>query len=181
MALFDNIRSDIRRAVKSMSFLAGIMITLISTVFSRFVDIGEASDSSEILLPVIATIPFAVSFVDEVKSGFIKSYLSRTTRKKYIISKLIAAAFSGGLVTLSFAGGLWAMVGFVLASATMNRYIAYSAPFILYYVLVILHERYFPAFDFLSPNEWSFREYTVLAILLSVGFALYARRKLYDT
>ena len=51
-------------------------------------------------------------------------------------------------------GGLWALAGLALSSLMESRYIAYGAPFILYYVLIILHERYFDRLYILYPKEW---------------------------
>jgi hypothetical protein len=57
---------------------------------------------------------------------------------------------------LFFSGAFWSLVGFTLAAVTMNKYMAYASPFILYYVLIILNERYFPSLYVLYPKEWLF-------------------------
>jgi hypothetical protein len=57
-------------------------------------------------------------------------------------------------LTLFFSGAFWSLTGFTLASVTMSRYMAYASPFVLYYVLIILHERYFSDFFILYPKEW---------------------------
>ena len=57
---------------------------------------------------------------------------------------------------LFFSGALWSLLGFTFAALTMSRYIAYASPFIIYYVLIILHERYFEALYVLYPKEWLF-------------------------
>lgn len=51
-------------------------------------------------------------------------------------------------------GSLWSLIGALLASITMSRYIAYASPFILYYVLVILNERYIKNLYVLNPQIW---------------------------
>lgn len=53
-----------------------------------------------------------------------------------------------------FSGVLWSVVGLALSSASGSRYMAYSAPFIIYYVLIILNERYFPSLYVIYPKEW---------------------------
>lgn len=58
--------------------------------------------------------------------------------------------------TLLFSGAFWSLVGFTFAAATQSRYMAYASPFILYYVLIILHERYFEGLYVLYPKEWLF-------------------------
>ena len=57
-----------------------------------------------------------------------------------------------GLYFLS--GGLWALVGMTASTWMESRYIAYAAPFVLYYVLIMLYERYFPTFYVLDPRAW---------------------------
>lgn len=57
-------------------------------------------------------------------------------------------------LTVFLSGTFWSLTGFTLASLTMSRYMAYAAPFVIYYVLIILHERYFEDFYILYPKEW---------------------------
>jgi hypothetical protein len=51
-------------------------------------------------------------------------------------------------------GWLWASVGSLLANITLSKYMAYVAPFVIYYVLVILSERYFHSIYVINPEEW---------------------------
>lgn len=51
-------------------------------------------------------------------------------------------------------GALWSLVGGLFASVTMSKYMAYASPFIFYYVLVILSQRYFTDIYVLNPQEW---------------------------
>lgn len=53
-----------------------------------------------------------------------------------------------------FAGALWASIGTLLANISLSRYMAYASPFVFFYVLVILQERYFRELYILSPKEW---------------------------
>ena len=55
-----------------------------------------------------------------------------------------------GLYYLS--GGLWALVGMTASTWMESRYIAYASPFVLYYVLIMLYERYSPTFYVLDPR-----------------------------
>lgn len=52
-------------------------------------------------------------------------------------------------------GSLWALVGNLISLAARNRYLTYAAPFILYYVLTVFQERYYPKYSFLSPRQWA--------------------------
>jgi len=51
-------------------------------------------------------------------------------------------------------GCFWSLIGALLATLTMSKYMAYASPFILYYMLVILSERYFKDLYVLNPQEW---------------------------
>lgn len=51
-------------------------------------------------------------------------------------------------------GGFWALLGLAMSTLMESKFIAYASPFILYYLLVILHERYFTSLFVLSPKEW---------------------------
>lgn len=57
-----------------------------------------------------------------------------------------------GLLFLN--GGLWAVVGMTMSTIMESKYIAYASPFIVYYLLVILYERYFPDAWLLYPKNW---------------------------
>lgn len=96
-------------------------------------------------------------------------------------------------VLLGCSGMLWALVGLALSAVTMSKYIAYAAPFILYYVLIILHERYFEDFLVLYPKEWMNPSLNwplgawgivvllaVLAAAFALAFAVTAHRRLID-
>jgi hypothetical protein len=152
--------------------------------------------------------------------------------KPYITGKLVACAFSGGLVlllgillaygisaliftpmelalaageiaqpyfaqlllkcaTLFFSGAFWSLAGFTFAALTQSKYMAYASPFILYYVLIILHERYFKDFYVLYPKEWLFPSEAwtlggfgvilllmILSVVMGLWFTLAAERRL---
>lgn len=53
-----------------------------------------------LLLPILATIPFADSFYSDNKSGFDKNILIRTSKFNYLRAKYIAVFISGGAVFL---------------------------------------------------------------------------------
>lgn len=107
------------------------------------------------------------------------------TAQPYFAQLLLKAA------TLFFSGAFWSLVGFTFASATMSRYMAYASPFILYYVLIILNERYFEKLYVLYPKEWLFPseawvlgDFGVILLLLelcivmSLCFTIVAKRRL---
>ncbi len=58
------------------------------------------------------------------------------------------------LLLCGVSGGFWSIIGMLLATITSSRYMAYSSPFILYYVHIILYERYFDNLYVFYPKEW---------------------------
>ena len=154
-----------------------------------------SSQPMALALPILCALPYTAAFLDDVKSGFIKAYLPRTTVTRYITSQALACAISGGLalfmgilvayglaallllpleamrdylleppgyflqlletLVMFFASGaFWALVGLTFATLTNSRYMAYASPFVLFYLLVILYERYFDKLYILYPREW---------------------------
>lgn len=51
-------------------------------------------------------------------------------------------------------GSLWASVGALFANISLSKYMAYASPFVFFYVLVILCERYFRKIYVINPEEW---------------------------
>lgn len=60
----------------------------------------------------------------------------------------------GRFLLLFLSGALWALVGACLATLTMSYYVAYASPFVFFYVLVILAERYARGGYMMNPKEW---------------------------
>ena len=78
--------------------------------------------------------------------------------------------------------GLWATVGMLLSVWMESRYIAYAAPFVVCYLLVILHERYFPTLTILSPKHWLSEGQLLLMTVITLGamvlFIISSKRRL---
>lgn len=69
------------------------------------------------------------------------------------LHRLTVAYF--GLCFLFFlCGSFWSLVGMTASIVTDSVYVAFAAPFILYYMLVILTSRYFPSLYTLNPQQW---------------------------
>ena len=206
---------DIKRAIFGRPFLiafGGMVLCLLIGAFSDALSVFRMEDgyvlygyhrelllnalSSDIILfavPILAAIPYTTAFTDDVKSGYLKPYLTRTSVTRYILGKGIGAAVSGGLVLVLgiltalgifmlvfspmevygeyavesripdivlrcflffLSGAMWASVGLLCSSLTQNVYLAYAAPFIFYYVLIILQERYFRTTFMLNPKNY---------------------------
>jgi len=212
---FTVLTTDLRRAILSRSFVLALLGMALCVLFGALnemlsvfkmerptvlygfhEDLFQTALRSDIILlvvPLLAAIPFAAAFVEDVKSGYLKQCLPRTTTTRYLVGKSVSCALSGGLAILGGAllgfllftlifspmeiyvdfaipsrmgeigfsllllflsGALWASVGLLLSTLTMNAFLAYASPFILYYVLVIMQERYFRAAFMLNPKNY---------------------------
>lgn len=147
------------------------------------------SDTAIPFIPMAAVLPFAGSFVEDVKSKFARFFCIRSGWMGYLGSRLMVCFLSGALTVVcgailawgsaalmllprseagevergiltetlwlyALSGGFWAVVGLSLSTLMESKYISYASPFVLYYLLVILHERYTPALYVLDPAEW---------------------------
>jgi ABC-type transport system involved in multi-copper enzyme maturation permease subunit len=246
------IKSNIKQALYNKVFLIGvasvciaIFIASLESVLNTFplTDFAESGFQAEIflkalqsdmiclILPILCTLPFAASFLDEMKSGYVKFYLIRTNTDRYIIGKILGNAFAGALTLFlgillaygvcllvnlvlgaspvhgvyalffgkvlekaflfALSGAFWATVGMTFATITNNKYMAYASPFIIFYLLIILYERYFDTFYVLYPKEWlspsdawvwgNAGVMLLLAVLIMAGsfvFLIVARRRI---
>jgi len=213
--------SNLKQAIFSWPFLAATLGTALVLLLSCTQDIFQSFRTSGLLpfdyhsdlvlqalsgsamtlvFPILAALPYTAAIADDVKSGFLKEYLPRTSVGKYLSGKVAACAVSGGLalvagmliawgaLALAFlpreaapavmkaadgsilptpispiwgrfllyfaSGALWATVGMLFANLTGSRYMAYASPFVIFYVLIILYERYFDFLYVLYPKEW---------------------------
>ena len=206
---------------------------LLSPGFHSDLIIGAlSSEAMALALPILAALPYTASFIDDVKSGFIKEYLPRTTVPRYIAGKAVGCAVSGGLtlslgifIAYGFAalmflpmeaypkagetvpdyfgnlmetalmffasGAFWSLTGMTFAALTDSKYMAYASPFVLFYLLIILYERYFDKLFVLYPREWlnpsskwMFGKIGVavllieFSVLMALAFAYAAKRRL---
>ena len=211
-----NLNAEVKQSFHNLKFLVAlvgvvttILLSSIDKIISAFradsllpygyhaslILLALSSDAVTLMVPIVCALPYTTSFLDDVKSGFVKEYLPRTNIKSYIVSKIIACALSGGAVLAigvafayamsaltftpmeaalktgkipvnylaeivgktaicMFSGAFWSVLGMTFAALTNSRYMAYASPFVVYYVLIILHERYFPNFFVLYPKEW---------------------------
>ena len=167
---------------------------------------GLDSELFQISVPVLSSIPYSTAWLNEYQSGFIKEYLPRCGKNAYILGKFLACGISGGallafasfirqwlgkeegitgnLLLLFLSGMFWAVVSATLAAAANSRYVAYGGAFVLYYVLVIVYERYFKTLYCLYPIEWYAPKHTwvlgdtgiilmLLGMLLVIGIVYY--------
>lgn len=62
--------------------------------------------------------------------------------------------FLQNLLLIFCIGMFWALFGMLMSIVTNSKYMAYISPFILYYVLIIMCERYFKSCYVFYPAEW---------------------------
>lgn len=163
---------DLKRAFLSKGFLTGLVLQTLILFVS-----GANTNLFYMSVPVLCSFPYATAWLADYQNGFLRLYLSRTSRGCYIGGKILACAISGGavlalagriyiafgpekqteeihLILFFLSGMLWSVLSAVLAAWSDNRYIAYGGGFVLYYLLIILHERYFNKLYCLYPLEW---------------------------
>ena len=58
------------------------------------------------------------------------------------------------IVCYGLSGGLWASFGAVSANISQSKYTAYITPFVAYYVLIMVCDRYLTWLYVLDPREW---------------------------
>jgi hypothetical protein len=167
----NSFETDMRRAVCNMNFVIGALIEIF---ILRKCSIND--DIFIMSIPIIATLPYSTSWINDYKSGFIKEYLPRCGLMSYIAGRYMACSISGGavvgvaawiyslgkegkasginVVLIFVSGMLWAAVATTLSAVSGSRYIAYGGSFVIFYVLVIMYERYFDELYCLYPEEW---------------------------
>lgn len=173
----NSFETDLKRAFFSVNFAAGLLIECFILWRSGF-----SSELFRMSVPVMVSIPYSTAWLDEYQNGFVKEYLPRCGKVSYILGKFFACGMSGGAllsasvflvrqleageneagnIFLIFLSGMfWAVVSAALAAAANSRYVAYGGAFVLYYMLVILYERYFQSLYCLYPVEWYAPEHT---------------------
>lgn len=173
----NSFETDVKRAFCSVNFIVGLLMECVILFQS-----GLESQLFQISVPVLTSIPYSTAWLSEYQSGFIKEYLPRSGRTPYILGKFLACGISGGaLLTMAcficvetgnqeeiainylllfLSGMFWAVVSATLAAAANSRYVAYGGAFVLFYMLVILYERYFENLYCLYPVEWYAPEHT---------------------
>lgn len=177
---------------ESLISLFPLTSLLSSHYHTEFVLIALRSETLAPFIPILAVLPYAASYIDDLKSKFARAFLIRADYITYLISRILVCFLSGGLVItagtllawgasallflpmekaaealseatilllktcvlLFLNGGLWAVVGMTMSTIMESKYIAYASPFIVYYLLVILYERYFPNAWLLYPKNW---------------------------
>lgn len=85
----------------------GNLITLFRSTdllnFNTHIDLIMSAMGGEAIalaLPIISALPYTTAYVDDTKSGYIKVHLPRIGVDRYVASKALSCALSGGLAIL---------------------------------------------------------------------------------
>ena len=156
---------------------------LISTIFSG----GLAMLAGALLLILLLAVVFKP--MEEPRAQALEVFAF--DYDTYLLDLRLQLA--GRVLLLFLSGCFWSCVGGFFACLILNKYMAYAAPFILYYVLIILEERYFSAFNMLNPKLWmnplltgagtvgSMALFvTELTLLMAVAYGLVMTRRMKD-
>ena len=102
------------------------------------------------LVPILVTIPYAITYYTDYKKGIVRNYYSRTNKKNYIVAKFLAVFVSGGTVAvlplviyLLATSAVLPSFAIINGEMTCNgngmwSYILYSHPYIYYVMYFIL-------------------------------------------
>lgn len=209
----NSICSGIKQAMNTQTVLVIITVTLLIFVSSidallqlfpihslipnnyhtDFLLNALCSDATAPFVAILAVLPFAASYIDDVKSKYVRFCLIRSSLITYLATKVLVCYLCGSFIItagvllawgtsalvflpmervaenphesislllktcglLFLTGGLWAVVGMAMSTLIESKYIAYASPFVIYYLLVILCERYFPDAYLLYPPNWA--------------------------
>lgn len=75
-----------------------ISLGLVTYYHANLLTNSLCSDVVLMALPIICTLPYTTAFLEEYTSGYIKLYLMKCDKARYIKGKVLAPAISGGLV-----------------------------------------------------------------------------------
>lgn len=64
----------------------------------RFIMEGVTDDAMLFLFPVLCTFPYASCFIEEYKEGILRFSLTRIDKRRYLQSKIMVTAVSGGCI-----------------------------------------------------------------------------------
>lgn len=113
------LRTDLKRIFTSWVFYLSVAIVVIGGIIQCLLIYPDPADHSStygalncflaafclsgygpVVAPVLAVLPFATAYIDDIQTGYVKYIAARTTRKTYIIERVISTGISGGMVLL---------------------------------------------------------------------------------
>ena len=105
-----------------------LMITS-ESLFNRWLALDVASFPTStfyFMIPLIVVLPYGWSLVSEIRSGYTKNIIVRTTRKNYFLSKYVANFLSAAFVTIIPLALNFLMLGLFIPSLKMESIYPYG-------------------------------------------------------
>lgn len=139
------LREYLPRAGKRLYLVSRVVTTLLSGGLVLFLGV------------LVVCFVFALLFTPlELIPQGIENVVATDTAGELIdvVAQLTFTDLMGRAFLFFLSGAFWSLVGGLFATLTMSKYMAYASPFIFYYVLVILSQRYFTDAYVLNPQEW---------------------------
>lgn len=106
------LRAELRRALLSPLFFVGTAVIMLGLLYGASVDLAASAvsqtdalsvfrysycfNNSFLFVGVGAAIPFAGSFCEDYRTGMLRLQLTRESRRRYLLAKVLACAVSGG-------------------------------------------------------------------------------------
>lgn len=86
-----------------LSFFDGTQMTSPLSLYNMWIGMDDTNTWLVIYLtifPILATLPFATTYFDDIKSGYIKNVCTRTKKTSYMVGKYISVFVAGGIVVV---------------------------------------------------------------------------------
>lgn len=159
------------------------------------------SDQNIIAVPLLASLPFATVFTQEMNSGFMKIAIFKIGYKHYIFGKVFHLALTAILsqifaillftfilyiplgifymdlnmtIARLFIAVIFAIIGSALGVFVKDTVFALVTPVAMAFFLKVIGERFLSDFDFLQINDWFSGQYNkMLAIIALILLAVY--------
>lgn len=138
------LRSEIIRSGRLTFVVARTLVSAFAGALALLVGVELLCVLFALLLTPVETVP-DVAKVEPIGGA---------TDQLALETQLAFSDLMGRALLFSLSGAFWALIGSLVAAATMSRHMAWAAPFILYYALVILTQRYIKDVYVLDPQEW---------------------------
>lgn len=113
------LRTDLKRIFTSWIFYLSVFIVIIGGVVQCLLIYPDPTDHSStygalncflaafclsgygpVVAPVLAVLPFATAYIDDIQTGYVKSIIARTTRRSYVMGRVVSTGISGGMALL---------------------------------------------------------------------------------
>lgn len=107
-------------------------------------------------------------------AGFMIVYPINTVEMGYLKMQTIRyyTDLFGRAAALVLNGSFYASLGGVIGTVTNNKYMAYAAPFIFYYVVSTLFSAYLSDYLLLNPEEWLMMNVSSIFVVMGIVLVL---------